>query len=135
MPDCLLPPRHPNPGKLPLNRTAAALAVSEQTAGTDPGEIARSGGRITFDRFMELALYAPGLGYYVAGSRKFGEAGDFVTAPEISPLFAQCLARQTRQVLGSSGDGDILEFGAGSGVLAADMLDGTAGLTALPGAT
>ncbi len=51
-------------------------------------EIARAGGRIPFDRYMELALYAPGLGYYTAGARKFGEAGDFVTAPEISPLFA-----------------------------------------------
>ncbi len=94
--------------------------------------ITRSGGRIPFDQFMELALYAPGLGYYVAGSRKFGEAGDFVTSPEVSPLFAQCLARQAREVLAALGGGDILEFGAGSGVLAADMLAELARLDALP---
>jgi SAM-dependent MidA family methyltransferase len=81
---------------------------------------------------MELALYAPGLGYYVAGSRKFGEAGDFVTSPEVSPLFAQCLARQARDVLRELGTGDILEFGAGSGLLAADMLAELERLNVLP---
>ncbi len=81
-----------------------------------------AGGLLPFDRFMEAALYAPGLGYYVNGTRKFGEGGDFVTAPEVSPLFARCLARQCRQVLETLGGGDILEFGPGSGVLAADLL-------------
>lgn len=85
-------------------------------------EIARAGGRIPFDRYMELALYAPGLGYYTAGARKFGEAGDFITAPEISPLFARCLAHQCREVLDGLGGGTILEVGAGSGILAADLL-------------
>jgi len=85
-------------------------------------EIAAAGGALPFDRFMELALYAPGLGYYVNGRRKFGDAGDFVTAPEISPLFARCLAAQVGDCLQRLGGGDILEFGAGSGRMAADML-------------
>jgi SAM-dependent MidA family methyltransferase len=84
--------------------------------------IEKAQGAIPFDRFMEMALYAPGLGYYVAGSRKFGEQGDFITAPEVSPLFAQCLARQTVPVLAEIEAGDVLEFGAGSGQLAADLL-------------
>jgi len=85
-------------------------------------EMAQEGGRITFDRYMELALYAPWVGYYTGGMRKFGEAGDFVTAPEISPLFARCLARQAMQALAQVEGGEILEFGAGSGVMAADLL-------------
>jgi SAM-dependent MidA family methyltransferase len=70
---------------------------------------------------MELALYAPGFGYYAAGSRKIGAGGDFVTAPEISPLFARCIAMQARQVLERTG-GDILELGPGTGALAADLV-------------
>ncbi len=85
-------------------------------------EIETRGGAVPFDRYMEMVLYAPGLGYYTAGARKFGAAGDFVTAPEISPVFGRCLARQARQVLASLGDGDLLEFGAGTGALAADLL-------------
>lgn len=84
-------------------------------------EIKAAGGWISFARYMELALYAPGLGYYSAGSRKFGSAGDFVTAPEISPLFARCIARQLAQLHGE-GLHTILEIGAGSGVLAAEFL-------------
>ena len=95
-------------------------------------ELNRWGGRIPFDRFMEMALYAPGLGYYAAGSRKFGEAGDFVTAPEISPVFARCLARQCQQVLAELGAGDLLEFGAGSGRLGADLLAELQALGQLP---
>ncbi len=83
--------------------------------------IREAGGCLAFDRFMELALYAPGLGYYVAGNRKFGVEGDFVTAPEVSPLFGRALARQCRQVLAICG-GDILEFGAGTGAMAAQIL-------------
>lgn len=79
-------------------------------------------GRITFSRFMELALYTPGLGYYSGGSRKLGANGDFVTAPECSPLFSRCLARQVGQVLSRLDGGDILEVGAGSGELAAGLL-------------
>ncbi|HWQ95093.1 MAG TPA: SAM-dependent methyltransferase [Gammaproteobacteria bacterium] len=95
-------------------------------------EIERQGGRITFARYMELALYAPGLGYYSAGLNKFGAAGDFVTAPEISPLFARCVARQCRQVLQALGGGDILEFGAGSGAMATDLLAELEVLNSLP---
>lgn len=86
-------------------------------------EAATRGGQLPFDRFMELALYAPGLGYYTAGAHKFGGGGDFVTAPEISPLFGRCLARQCAEVLDALGGGDILELGAGTGALAADLLD------------
>ena len=99
----------------------AALAHSERLQALIRDEIAAAGGRLPFDRYMELALYAPGLGYYVAGTRKFGEAGDFVTAPEISPLFARCLATQCGELLAALGGGDVLEFGAGSGALAADL--------------
>ena len=70
-----------------------AQAVSQALCAAIRKEI-RSVGDLSFARYMELALYEPGLGYYSAGSRKFGEAGDFVTAPEISPLFSRCLARQ-----------------------------------------
>ena len=81
---------------------------------------------------MELALYAPGLGYYTAGTRKFGEAGDFITAPEASPLFARCLARQCRQVLEGMPAGRLLEIGAGSGVLGADLMAELEALGQLP---
>ena len=82
----------------------------------------QAGGGIGFARFMEMALYQPGLGYYSAGATKFGPGGDFITAPEISPLFAQCLASPCQRVLQGLGDGDILEFGAGSGRLAQELL-------------
>jgi SAM-dependent MidA family methyltransferase len=94
--------------------TSAALSQLIQ------GEIEAAGGRIPFRRFMEMALYTPQLGYYTGGRRKFGTAGDFVTAPEISPLFGRCLARQCAEILEQSGGG-ILEFGAGSGRLAVDL--------------
>jgi SAM-dependent MidA family methyltransferase len=93
------------------------------------GEAIRgSGGWIAFDRYMELALYTPGLGYYAAGARKFGNfsaGGDFVTAPEISPLFAAALATQLAQVFVHT-PARVVEFGAGSGVLARDLLDALA---------
>ena len=76
---------------------------------------------------MNIALYQPGLGYYTSGSQKFGAKGDFITAPEVSPLFGQCLAKQIADVLGefqknSNEKAVVLEFGAGSGVLAVDIL-------------
>lgn len=77
---------------------------------------------ISFARFMALALYEPRLGYYTAGLNKLGEKGDFVTAPEISPLFAQCIGNQCQQVFSELGGGDILEIGAGTGKLARDLL-------------
>lgn len=101
---------------------ATARAHSERLGSLIRGEIDANDGRISFARYMDLALYAPGLGYYSAGARKFGAAGDFVTAPEISPLFAYCVARQCRQVLREIGHGDILEVGAGSGIMACDIL-------------
>ena len=85
-------------------------------------EIRLSGGAMPFDRYMELALYAPGLGYYQNAGHKIGTGGDFVTAPEVSPYFSRCLARQCAQVLSRLGQGSILEIGAGSGVMAADIL-------------
>jgi len=97
------------------------LQHSEKTATLIIREIESAGGWISFSRFMELALYAPGLGYYSAGMHKFGAAGDFVTAPEISALFGRTLARQAAQVL-QLGAGNILEIGAGSGRLAFDLL-------------
>jgi SAM-dependent MidA family methyltransferase len=89
------------------------------------------GGVIGFDAWMRLALYAPGLGYYSAGATKFGSDGDFVTAPEISSLFSRCLARQCADVLEMTG-GEILELGAGSGRMAADVLTELAAIDALP---
>ncbi|MGB5251953.1 MAG: SAM-dependent methyltransferase [Sedimenticolaceae bacterium] len=79
-------------------------------------------GLLPFDRYMELALYAPGLGYYLNGRRKFGESGDFITAPEASPLFSRCLAHQVAECLEKCGGETVLEIGAGSGRMAAEML-------------
>src|SRR3984885_5277935 len=93
--------------------------------------IVSSGGWLSFERFMDLALYAPGLGYYSAGSAKIGAGGDFVTAPEISDLFSRCVARQCAQVLSSTG-GDILELGAGTGRMAACVLQSLAQIGVLP---
>ncbi len=110
---------------------AAALAHSEQLAALIRGEIAANGGWIPFARYMELALYAPGLGYYTAGARKLGREGDFTTAPEMTPLYGQTLARQAAEVLGSGLD-QILEIGAGSGALAAALLAELERLERLP---
>lgn len=89
-------------------------------------EIEAAGGWLGFERYMELALYAPGLGYYSRGDRQFGQlardGSDFVTAPELSPYFARALARQLAQVLEATGTREVFEFGAGSGALAAGLL-------------
>ena len=85
-------------------------------------EIRDAGGWISFESYMDLALYAPGLGYYAAGARKFGPGGDFVTAPEISRLFGGCVALECAEVLSQLGAGSIMEIGAGTGALAADVL-------------
>jgi SAM-dependent MidA family methyltransferase len=85
-------------------------------------EINAAGGWLGFERFMDLALYAPGLGYYSSGARKLGEGGDFTTAPEVSRLFGACVALQCAEVLRNLGAGSVLEIGAGSGRLAADLL-------------
>ncbi len=100
---------------------ADARAASAALCRHIVDEIGAAGGWIPFSRYMELALYAPGLGYYSGGAQKFGVAGDFVTAPEISPLFARTLAVPATQVMAQSAP-HILEAGAGSGALAADLL-------------
>ncbi len=96
-----------------------------------------AGGHIPFSEYMNIVLYQPGLGYYSGGLQKFGASGDFVTAPEISPFFGQCLAFQTAEVLQnfdatSANQKTILEFGAGSGVLAVDILQQLEKLSTLP---
>ena len=94
--------------------------------------IEAAGGYIDFATFMDLALYAPGLGYYSAGSTKIGAAGDFTTAPEVSALFARCVARQCAQVLKLTPQASILELGAGTGSMAATVLRELAALDTLP---
>lgn len=98
----------------------AALAVSRRLLDRLAGDLAENGNWISFARYLELVLHEPGLGYYAAGARKFGAGGDFVTAPELSPLFGRALARQVAQVL-QPGEA-VLEFGAGSGALAEQLL-------------
>jgi SAM-dependent MidA family methyltransferase len=93
--------------------------------------IGQAGGWIDFETFMELALYAPALGYYRAGGAKFGRGGDFTTAPEMSDLYSRCVARQCAEILAVV-DGDIVEFGAGTGRMAAAVLEALAELDALP---
>jgi SAM-dependent MidA family methyltransferase len=85
-------------------------------------EINAAGGWLSFERFMDVALYAPGLGYYSGGAQKLGAGGDFITAPEVSRLFGACLAVQCAEVLRSLSAASVLEIGAGSGRLAADLL-------------
>jgi len=113
----MISPTHP--AQLPAPPPEAA-ALSEKLRRLIAAEIGRDGW-LSFARYMELALYAPGLGYYMAGARKLGRDGDFVTAPEISPLYGRTLARQVGQLAGL-GFNEILEIGAGSGALAADLL-------------
>jgi SAM-dependent MidA family methyltransferase len=175
-------PTRPDDGPLSSpNRQALPPPTAEEQAHSDKlvrliaEETTASGGKISFARFMELALYAPGLGYYVAGKYKFGAQGDFVTAPELGSLFARCLAHQCQTILTNmdggdvqgrtsvpytdvpmpraqdaqerpagapfgeanhahriSGAADILEVGAGSGVLAADLLLALEAADALP---
>src|SRR6185369_1029952 len=84
--------------------------------------IVAAGGWLSFDEYMRIALYAPGLGYYSAGAHKLGAGGDFTTAPELSRLFGHCLAQHCDQVLTALGTGEVLEIGAGSGRLAFDVL-------------
>ncbi|MEN4903884.1 SAM-dependent methyltransferase [Luteimonas sp. TWI1437] len=110
-----------------------ALAHSERLRAAIRALIAEAGGAIPFWKFMELALYAPGLGYYSAGATKFGAAGDFVTAPELGSLFAECIAEAIAPVLREIGvEAQVLEVGGGSGAFAADALAHLAALDAVP---
>jgi SAM-dependent MidA family methyltransferase len=120
-------PKAHQPDSLPAPGPGA-LAQSEALAAQIRNEIAVAAGWLPFDRYMERALYAPGLGYYGGGSVKFGrrpeDGSDFVTAPELSPLFAATLARPVAQALEASGTRHLMEFGAGTGKLAAGLLNG-----------
>jgi SAM-dependent MidA family methyltransferase len=115
----------PEPTPEERARNAALAAVLR-------AEIDAAGGALPFARFMELALYAPQLGYYTGGKHKFGPEGDFITAPELGKVFARCLARLCAPILEAT-RGDILEAGAGSGALAAELLLELERLGALPG--
>lgn len=117
-------------GREPPALTAAEAAHSARVADHLRELLRNAGGWLPFSHFMDAALYAPGLGYYMAGAARFGSGGDFVTAPELSPLFARCLARQLAEILKRIGGGDIVEYGAGSGRLAADLLPALAELGA-----
>ncbi|TCZ87208.1 class I SAM-dependent methyltransferase [Lysobacter sp. N42] len=125
----------------PAQRAAAALptpdadaqAHSARLAQAIRSEIDAAGGAIPFARFMELALYAPGLGYYSAGATKIGEAGDFVTAPELGPVFAACVADAVAPVLRQLGpEALMLELGGGTGAFAQVALMRLMELDALP---
>ncbi|WP_245616006.1 class I SAM-dependent methyltransferase [Andreprevotia chitinilytica] len=102
--------------------TPEAAAASQQLIERIRAAIESAGGWLPFDAYMRMALYEPGLGYYSGGATKFGEAGDFVTAPEMSPLFGACVAETAAATLAALDGGDVLEFGAGTGVLAAQIL-------------
>lgn len=113
--------------------SALAREHSERLVGALRAHIRESGGSIPFSRWMELVLYAAGLGYYSAGSTKFGAAGDFVTAPELGALFAQCVAEAVSPVLRGLGAGsEFVELGGGSGAFAQDVLLALQSRTALP---
>ncbi len=103
---------------------AEALAHSERVRALVAERIAGNQGFLSFADYMDAVLYTPGLGYYSAGAQKFGAVGDFVTAPELGPVFGRCLARLAGAALRQLGGGVILEVGGGSGALAADLLLG-----------
>lgn len=109
-----------------------AIEHSQKVLATILSQIRHHNGLISFAEYMQLALYAPGLGYYQVGNQKFGREGDFITAPELSPLFSGCIAGEIASVLQHLKGGDILEFGAGSGILAAEILLSLKGLNQLP---
>ncbi len=129
--------RYGDTGRLPAASglpppSSAELTHSETLVRLIREEVKACSGSVDFARYMELALYAPGLGYYRGGAQKFGTAGDFVTAGELSPLFARCLARQCREILNYLDKGDVMEVGAGSGVLAVETLRALEALGSLP---
>ena len=107
-------------------------AHSQQLVDLITDRVVAAGGWLDFAEFMQAALYEPGLGYYSAGARKFGADGDFVTAPEISPLFARCVARSLAPVFAQLGGGNLLEIGPGSGAMAGVLLPALAELGQTP---
>ena len=117
----------------PTSPDADALAHSAHLRALIREQVAAAGGAIPFSRFMELALYAPGLGYYSAGAAKFGRAGDFVTAPELGSLFAQCIAEAVAPVLRQVGEGAVfVEVGGGSGAFAEHAIKQLMAIDAMP---
>ena len=110
-----------------------ALNLSQKLRKKISLAIQENGGSISFEQYMKMALYEPALGYYSAGSYKFGEQGDFVTAPEISPIFSRCLAKQCQQVLSELTSGCILELGPGTGAMAIDIMQELERNNVLPG--
>ena len=123
---------HPDPLPSLPDPDPLSAAQSRKAAAHISARIDEAGGSISFAEFMHHALYAPGLGYYTAGSTKFGEEGDYVTAPEVSSVFGRVLARQCADVLDQLEDGVVLEYGAGSGKLAVDILAALARRGSLP---
>ncbi len=119
---------------MPVDHALSAEEIRhrERAARFIATEIEAAGGWISFERFMDLALYAPGLGYYSAGARKLGRDGDFTTAPEVSRLFGACIARQCAEILHESAGTSIVELGAGTGRLAVDVLSRLESLGRLP---
>jgi SAM-dependent MidA family methyltransferase len=113
---------------------AAGRAHSAQVVAAVRDAIVRAGGFLPLARYLDLVLYAPGLGYYVAGARKLGAAGDFVTAPELTPLFGASLATQVAAILAATRSRELVELGAGSGALAAQLLRALDEAQALPSA-
>ena len=111
----MIPLDLPEPDDQETEHSARLCALIE-------AELARADGWIPFTRFMELVLYAPGLGYYSSGTAKLGRGGDYTTAPELSPVFGACLAQAVGPVLEELGGGDLLELGAGTGALAVQLL-------------
>jgi SAM-dependent MidA family methyltransferase len=109
-----------------------SMEHSDLVADAISRKIQQQGGAIKFDEFMRFALYEPGLGYYVAGAEKFGNQGDFVTAPELGSLFGRCVAQQCQQVLAEFTHGEVVEFGGGSGRAAATILRELKELRCLP---
>ncbi len=124
-----------NPHNIPVTLPEPSAESQQQSARLKDmirEEIRQAGGRLRFDHFMAAALYHLELGYYTHAGQIFGEGGDFVTAPELTPLFGRCLARQAQQVLTALGGGGVVEFGAGSGVLAETVLRELEALGCLP---
>ena len=109
-----------------------SAAHSARVAAYVSNRIADAGGAISFAEYMHHVLYAPGLGYYSAGTTKFGAGGDFITAPEVSPVFGRVLARQCAEAMSATDTTEVLEFGAGTGRLAVDLIGKLAEFDAVP---
>src|SRR5450631_4280310 len=124
--------RHGVPMSLEIGLTEIEREHAQRVRAKISAEIATAGGWISFEHYMDLALYAPGLGYYSAGARKLGRDGDFTTAPEVSRLYGGCIARQCAEIFELLGEGSLFEVGAGSGRLAVDVLRRLESLGRLP---